>query len=179
MHIVTFGASNSANSINQQLSVYTSSLFKDASVDILNLNDYEMPIYSIEREQANGISPLAQQFFDKLGSADLLVISLAEHNGSYSTAFKNIFDWASRINGKVFQDKPTILLSASPGPRGGITLLNAALERWPYMGANIKGSLSFPEFYTNFDKEKGVTNEKLKADLLNTVEQVASALVSV
>ena len=177
MHIVTFGASNNSNSINRQLAVYASSQFKDASVEILDLNDFEMPIYSMEREQTSGIPELAQHFFQKLGNADALVISLAEHNGSYSTAFKNIFDWMSRINGKVFQDKPTLLLSTSPGPRGGITVLNAALERWPYMGAIIKGSLSFPEFYKNYNAENGVVNESLKADLLREVEKVEAALV--
>jgi NAD(P)H-dependent FMN reductase len=31
---------------------------------------------------------LATDFFNKLGTADLLVISFAEHNGAYSAAFK-------------------------------------------------------------------------------------------
>lgn len=167
--IITFGASNNTTSINQQLAVYAASQFEYASVEALNLNDYEIPIYSIEREKTTGIPDLAKDFFQKIGDADILVISLAEHNGSYSTAFKNIFDWMSRLNGKVFQDKPLLLLSTSPGPRGGITVLNAALERWPYMGANIKGSLSLPEFYKNFDAEKGITNEVLKADLLKAI----------
>lgn len=171
MHIITFGASNNKQSINSQLAVYASSLFKDATIEVLDLNDFEMPIYSQEREKTSGIPALAQQFYQKIGSADTLVISLAEHNGSYSTAFKNIFDWVSRINGKVFQDKLTLLLSASPGPRGGVTVLNAALERWPYMGAVIKGSLSFPDFYKNFNTENGITNEALKTALLEAVAQ--------
>lgn len=177
MHILTFGASNNSNSINQQLAVYASSQFKDASVEVLNLNDFEMPIYSMEREQSGGIPAPAQHFFEKIGNADALVISLAEHNGSYSTAFKNIFDWMSRISGKVFQEKPMLLLSTSPGPRGGITVLNAALERWPYMGAVIKGSMSFLEFYNNFNAENGIVNENLKADLLKEIENVEAALV--
>jgi NAD(P)H-dependent FMN reductase len=167
--IIAFGASNSTTSINQQLAVYAASQFEHTTVEVLNLNDYEMPIYSMEREKTAGIPDLAKDFFQKIGSADILVISLAEHNGSYSTAFKNIFDWMSRFNGKVFQDKPLLLLSTSPGPRGGITVLNAALERWTFMGANIKGSLSLPEFYKNFDAEKGITSEVLKADLLKAI----------
>lgn len=177
MHILTFGASNHRTSINQQLAVYAASLFNDATVEALDLNDYEMPIYSMEREQTTGIPAPAQEFFEKIGKADALVISLAEHNGSYSTAFKNIFDWMSRINGKVFQDKPMLLLSTSPGPRGGITVLNAALERWPYMGGNIKASLSFPEFFKNFDAATGVTDETLKAKLTAAVETMQQELI--
>ena len=68
MHILTFGASNSSQSINQQLAVYTSSLFKDAQVEILDLNDFEMPIYSTDREQKNGIPEPAHTFYQKIGN---------------------------------------------------------------------------------------------------------------
>jgi hypothetical protein len=37
---------------------------------------------------SNWVPTLATDFFNKLGTADLLVISFAEHNGAYSAAFK-------------------------------------------------------------------------------------------
>jgi NAD(P)H-dependent FMN reductase len=65
-----------------------------------------MPIFSIDVEAATGPT-LATDFFNKLGTADLLVISFAEHNGAYSAAFKNIFDWISRIHATTFKkNKP-------------------------------------------------------------------------
>jgi NAD(P)H-dependent FMN reductase len=69
-----------------------------------------MPIYSADREIESGV-PLAIDFFEKLGSADLILISMAEHNGAYSAAFKNIFDWTSRHNNKLFQQKPMLLMA--------------------------------------------------------------------
>ena len=51
-----------------------------------------------------------------------IVISLAEHNGSYTSAFKNIYDWISVIEKVVWDDKPLFLLSASDGKRGGLTI---------------------------------------------------------
>lgn len=84
----------------------------------LDLNDYEMPIYSPER-QAAGFPPQAQAFFAKIGNADALIISLAEYNGSNSVAFKNIFDWCSRIKMAMFQKKPMLLMATPPGPGGG------------------------------------------------------------
>ena len=64
-----------------------------------------MPIYSSDREQ-KGIPQLALDFASKIDGADFLLISLAEHNGTYSTAFKNLFDWLSRIpNRPHFGDK--------------------------------------------------------------------------
>jgi NAD(P)H-dependent FMN reductase len=98
------------------------------------------------------------------------VVSLAEHNGAYSSAFKNAYDWLSRIEGKVWRNKPMILLSTSPGGRGGQTVLEIALEKFPRMGANIIGSMSFPSFYDNF-KDDNIVDEALKIKILNMVSE--------
>lgn len=47
--IIAFGASSSKNSINKQLAIYVAGQFKNASVEILDLNDYEMPIFSTDK----------------------------------------------------------------------------------------------------------------------------------
>lgn len=170
--ILAFGASSSPTSINKQLATYAAHLFANTTVETLDLNDYEMPIYSVEKEAKFGIPQLAHDFFAKLGSADCIVISFAEHNGAYSAAFKNIFDWTSRINNKTFQEKPTLLLSTSPGPRGGSTVLEIARNRFPFQGAVVKGAFSLPSFSTNFDPEKGIINEELKSQLLDIIKTI-------
>jgi NAD(P)H-dependent FMN reductase len=40
---------------------------------------------------------------------------MAEHNGNYSASFKNVFDWCTRISGKVFQEKAMLLMASSQG----------------------------------------------------------------
>ncbi|WP_320815393.1 NAD(P)H-dependent oxidoreductase [Flavobacterium sp.] len=170
--IIAFGASSSKNSINKQLATYAAQQFKNSNVEVLDLNDYEMPIFSVDKEKENGIHALAHDFYNKLGSVDLIVISLAEHNGAYSTAFKNILDWTSRINAKTFQQKPMLLLATSPGARGGSTVLEIAKNYFPYQGADIKGSFSLPSFNANFDSEKGITNEELKNQFLEIVNSI-------
>ena len=170
--IIGLGASSSKNSINKQLAIYAANLFQNASIEILDLNNYEMPIYSVDQEKENGIPTLAQEFFVKIGSADLIVLSLAEHNGAYSSAFKNVLDWASRINGKTFQQKSMLLLATSPGPRGGSTVLEIAKNRFPFQGADLKGSFSLPNFNENFNAENGITNPELKSELLLIVNSI-------
>lgn len=118
MKIIAFAGSPSSHSINKQLATYATSLFESGNIKVLDINDYEMPLFSLDREASIGQHPLAQAFLDKIGSADLLVISLAENNGTYSAAFKNLFDWCSRIRKDVFQEKPTLLMATSPGQRG-------------------------------------------------------------
>lgn len=170
--IIAFGASSSKTSINKQLAVYTANQFENATVEVLDLNDYEMPIFSVDKESATGIPQLGHDFYAKLGIADLIIISFAEHNGAYSAAFKNIFDWISRINSKTFQEKPMLLLSTSPGPRGGATVLEIAKNRFPFQGGVVKGAFSLPSFSANFDSEKGIINIELKNQLLEILKSI-------
>ena len=95
MKILAFGGSNSKDSINKQLAAFAAKQFEDAEVELLDLNDFEMPIFSIDREKQAGIPDLALNFAQKIDASDLLIISLAEHNSSYTVAFKNIFNWIS------------------------------------------------------------------------------------
>jgi NAD(P)H-dependent FMN reductase len=169
--IIAIGGSSSRNSINKQLAIYAANLFENAAVEVLDLNDYDMPVFSVDREKENGIHPLAQQFYDTIGSTDCIVLSLAEHNGAYSAAFKNVLDWASRINAKTFQQKPMLLLATSPGARGGATVLDIALKRFPFQGAEVKGSFSLPSFHEHF-KDGKIVNSEYEQEL----KQIVSAI---
>ena len=91
--ILAIGGSNSRNSINKTLASYAASLIESAEVRIADLNDFELPLYSSDIEKASGIPENAVKFIELISSADGIVLSLAEHNGSFSAAFKNIFDW--------------------------------------------------------------------------------------
>lgn len=171
MKIIAFGGSPSKNSINKKLATYAASLFENAEVEVLDLNDFQMPLFSVDIEKEIGQHPLAQAFLDKIASADLLVVSLAENNANYSAAFKNVFDWCSRINGKVFQDKTMLLMATSPGGRGGANVLEIAKNALPRYGANIKATFSLPSFDANFDVVNGkISNPELDKQLRDIVK---------
>lgn len=162
MKILAFAASNSRQSINKQLLTFAkqkiesqASLMHSHQVELLDLNDYEMAIYSSDRENETGIPQLAHQLKDKIAQADAIIISFAEHNGSYSAAFKNVFDWTSRIDAKVYQQKPMLMLATSPGPGGAKNVLNTAVTSAPYFAGDVKAHLSIASFYDVFDSEAG------------------------
>jgi len=173
MKLLAFAASNSRKSINKQLVTYAATLVDGAMVEVLDLNDYELPLFSVDREQELGHPELAKAFMAKVAASDAVMISFAEHNGSYSAAYKNLFDWCSRIGQKVFQEKPLVLLSTSPGARGGASVLAAATSSAPFFAGHVKASLSIPSFYENFDVERGtLKNEALKTKLVEAVSQL-------
>jgi NAD(P)H-dependent FMN reductase len=173
--IIAFAGSNSKNSINKQLAVYTSSLIDNVDVTILDLNDFELPLYGVDYEIEHGIPDNAQQFLDHIKNSDGIILSLAEHNGAYSTAFKNIFDWMSRIDGKLWSEKPMLLMASSPGGRGGATVLDIAKGRFPFMGGNIIANFSLPSFGQNFSEE-GIIDSGLKAKLNEAISVFNKAI---
>ncbi len=173
MKIIAFGASNSKKSINKQLATYAVSLLDNAEVEVLDLNDYELPLFSEDKEAEIGQPELAKEFIAKIANSDALVVSFAEHNGSYSVAYKNLFDWSSRINPKVFQNKPMLLLSTSPGPGGAASVLSMAVNSAPYFDGDVRSSLSVPSFYENFDVKTGlIKNKDINEQLVNALQSL-------
>lgn len=173
MKILAFAASNSSKSINKQLVTYAASLARGADTKILDLNDYELPLFSEDKEKEIGQAELAKEFLEKIKNSDSLIISFAEHNGSYTAAYKNIFDWCSRINPKVFQGKKVILLSTSPGPGGAASVLDLATKSTAFFNGKLIGTLSIQSFYDNFDQEKQlIKNEKIREDLVDIINKL-------
>lgn len=175
MKILAFGASTSKNSINKALAAFTASLVPDATVEVLDLNDYALPIYSEDLEKEIGQPAAATAFFEKIASADGLVMSFAEHNGTYSAAYKNLFDWVSRIDQNVFQDKPTIYLATSPGPGGAGSVLASAKSSAQFFGVDLRAAVSVPNFYDVFD---GRTGQITEPSILSELTSAARALAS-
>ncbi len=164
--IITFGASSSKNSINKKLANFTANQISEAKVTLLDLNDFEMPIFSVDRELESGIPTLAYEFKEQINNADGIVISFAEHNGAYSTAFKNIFDWISRIEKDVWMNKPMFLLATSPGGHGGKSVLELAVNKFRRMNKNVIASFSLPLFNKNYSDKDGI-NDKALLHLFN------------
>lgn len=148
--IIAFGASNSKHSVNKQLAIYTASQLTEIETTILDMNNFELPVYSIDVEKESGIPANAIRFLQFIKESDAIIISLAEHNGLHTTAFKNLWDWLSRIPMdkpmNIWDDKPMFLLSTSPGRRMMSNVLKVSKEIFPHFGANIKADFHLPSF---------------------------------
>ncbi len=173
--IIALGGSNSKKSINKALATYVANQIENTETIVVDLNDFNLPLYGIDLETKSGIPGDATRLNDLLESAHGLVISLAEHNGSYSTAFKNAYDWLSRINSKVWKNKPMLLMATSPGGRGGASVLQTAKTGFPFLGGNIIADFSLPSFHDNFSEE-GLKNAELNTDLNRKIKLLQEAI---
>jgi NAD(P)H-dependent FMN reductase len=168
--IVAFGASSSRNSINKEFSYFAAKQIDNVVINLIDLNDFEMPIFSIDSEKKHGIPKLAYEFKLNLKKSDGIIISFAEHNGAYTAAFKNIFDWISRIEEIVWYNKPMFLLSTSDGSRGGLSVLQIAYNRISRGNPNIIPRFSLPNFYENFNTKTGITDSSLKKEFDKSIK---------
>ena len=173
--VLVFAGSNSNKSINKKLAIYASTFIKDLKIKILDLNDFELPIYSEQHQTDFGIPENAIEFLSNIKHSEGIILSLAEHNGAYTAAFKNLFDWMSVKDGKLWSDIPMLLLATSPGTRGGKSVLEIAKSRFPYMGGNIIDTFSLPLFSDNF-KENKIINSDLNEVLKLKVKSLESFL---
>ena len=174
--ILAFGASSSRHSINKRLASFTANQIHASDVVLLDLNDFEMPIFSVDREKESGYPQEALEFKRHIKACDAIVISFAEHNGSYSAAFKNIFDWVSRVEKDVWNNRPMFLLSTSTGARGGQTILEHASAKFRRMTSGHVSTFSLPSFAENFHPEKGIVEEGLNKTFQDRLKEFTDAL---
>lgn len=169
-NILTIGASTSSKSINKKFAEFAASKIENIKVVKTDLNSFELPIYSSDIEEEIGIPENAVKFKELIDSVDGVVLSLAEHNGLPSAAFKNLFDWLSRIDQNIWLNKPMLLLATSPGARGGSSVLNIMKNMLPYFGGNVISDFSLPSFYQNFSDE-GITDKSLSEGLDKSIKE--------
>ena len=159
--ILAFGASNSINSINKRHASFTAKMISPVESAILDLNDFEMPIYSKDSEKKDGIPDKALEFKKLMSETGGIVISLAEHNGNYTAAFKNIYDWISVVEKVVWNNKPLFLLAASEGSNGGNNVLQIAASRFSRQSNFEIPLFSLPNFSENFSDSEGIIDKVL------------------
>lgn len=175
--VIALGASNSRKSINKTFAIYVANQLTDVEVIVVDLNEYELPLYSPDLQLEKGFPENATQLNALLESVDGLVFSMAEYNSCYTTAFKNMFDWLSRIDQKVWKDKPMLLLGTSPGGRGAKGVLEIAKQSFPFYGGKIIADFSLPKFRDNFSSE-GIKEERLAKELKDKIALFQEAITS-
>jgi chromate reductase len=99
-----------------------------AEVTLIELRDYALPLYDGDIE-SEGMPQAVRALQALMAGHDGLLISTPEYNGSMPALVKNTLDWISRPTEEgrsgvgLFQDKVAGIVSASPGPLGGLRSL--------------------------------------------------------
>ena len=167
--ILAFAGSNHSKSINKQLVLYTASLIPELEIEVIDISQWKLPIYSIDMDTDQTPTEITQ-LINLVTHCDGFIISSPEHNGSTPAFFKNIIDWLSRRSKNIFDNKPMLLMSTSPGKNGGANNRKLLEHILPYLGANITATFSLPSFHQN------MVEGKLDGELLKELQEAVSSL---
>ena len=174
MNILAFSGSNSSTSINQSLIRCTA---EKIGGTVINLRDYEFPMYSEDLEREKGIPADVFTIMEKMQKADTVIISTPEHNANLPAFFKNVLDWLSRTKVKFLVDKKVLIMSTSNG-QGGAAKAAALMDRpIRYAGGEIFETYSLPGFKDHFDQENDTfIDEGWNAKLDETLSRFLKAV---
>jgi NAD(P)H-dependent FMN reductase len=123
MKVFLFAASLRHGSYNKKLIREANEILKsfpDCEPELCEFNEFPMPMYDGDIEESQGIPEGVMKLAQKISTADAIVISSPEYNGSIPGTFKNAIDWLSRISPVPLEGKQICLIGASPGSLGGV-----------------------------------------------------------
>jgi len=144
MKILAFAASLRRSSLNRKLIHTIGSMLRElgGEVDLAEFSEFDMPLYDGDLQAAKGLPPGALRMKERIDAASALVIASPEYNYSIAGPLKNAIDWVSRARPMPWRGRSVYLVSASPGPIGGIRGLWQT--RIPLEGC---GALVFPDMF--------------------------------
>eukprot|EP00300_Choanocystis_sp_HF-7_P041048 c7666_g1_i2.p1 GENE.c7666_g1_i2~~c7666_g1_i2.p1 ORF type:complete len:235 (+),score=25.05 c7666_g1_i2:46-750(+) len=142
--ILAISGSCREGSLNVQLLNAAVNLAKNrgAKVRVANLGDLKAPLYSAELEKA-GIPDSVTELRDLFQDADGFLISCPEYNGMLTPLLLNSVTWVSRAAKPgegaydVFKGKSAAIMSASPGPLGGLRGLASVRDLLFSIGSHV------------------------------------------
>lgn len=161
--LLAFAGSNASTSINYQLVQYTTRLVHGHEIQLRNMAQHSLPMYSEDEEKQNGYPNFLLTLKNELQRAAGLILSVNEHNGNPSAYCKNLIDWLSRLELQFLANTQVLLMSTSPGKKGGARSLAVVHKLLPRFGAEIAATFSLPAFYDHF-AEGSITDKTLKAE---------------
>jgi len=125
--ILAFAGSTRTDSFNKKLVKIAATGAREvgANVTIIDLRDFQMPLYDEDLEVQEGLLSSTRKLKELMLSHHGFLISSPEYNSSISGVLKNTLDWTSRQSDEesslsCFKNKVAGLMSASPGGLGGL-----------------------------------------------------------
>jgi len=121
-----------------------------AQVELINLVELDLPMYTSVLEDEKGIPQKVQELTQSLLSCDAFIMVAPEYNGSMPPVFSNAVAWVSRTGDNfraVFNQKFIALATHSGG--GGQKLMESMRIMFVYLGANVLSR----EIINNYSKE--------------------------
>ena len=176
-----FAGSARKASTNKQLAALAASTAKadGADVTLIDLKDFEMPLYDGDLEQDRGLPENAKRLKQLFVEHDGIFIASPEYNSSISPLLKNVLDWISRPNTEsepplwAFNGKVMAIGSVASGAFGGLRGLVPLRMMLGNIGVTgVPNQVAISNGFNAFD-DAGDLKEKQQSQMLKaTIKQL-------
>jgi chromate reductase len=179
--LLIFAGSARTASTNKQLAALAASTAQDANIDVtlIDLKDFEMPIYDGDLEGDTGLPEHAKRLKQLFVEHDGLFIASPEYNSSFSPLLKNALDWISRPRTEnepplwAYGGKVAALGSVAPGALGGLRGLVPLRMMLANIGVTVVPTqVAISNGFSAFDDAGMLKNEQQSQMLKATVDQL-------
>jgi NAD(P)H-dependent FMN reductase len=174
--ILAFSGSARRDSLNKKLLAVAVASVRETggAVTLIDLNDYPLPLYHGDLEDAEGLPANAAKLIALIQQHHGLLIASPEYNSMITPLLKNTLDWCTRGDENPFTGKVAAVVSASPGAFGGVRSLKLAQQLLLHLGCHVvPGQTVLPHADKAFDANGVLTDAHVK----KSVHTLASALV--
>lgn len=185
--ILAFAGSGRRDSVNKKVVNVAAAGAREAGAEVtfVQLEDFNMPLFTEDLEAEKGMDEGGQKFKELLMEHDGFLIASPEYNSSYSALFKNAIDWASRkLDGEkpleAYRGKVAGIMAASPGALGGMRVLVTLRMLMENLGTLVlPNQKAVGNAFNLFDEQGNITDEKMEkalkgigAELVATLEKL-------
>lgn len=163
MHIAILSASVRRDRNSHRVALYFQKYVSEknlASVEIIDLNAYDFPIFDERIQYMPEPSDAILDFQQRINNADGIILVTPEYNGGYPSSLKNVID----LLYKEWQRKPIALATVSAGPFGGAQVTTSLVFSLWKIGAWVVPSMfPVPQVQNNYE-ENGTPKDKEGTD---------------
>ena len=183
--ILAFAGSTRKDSFNKRLAKVALHAAEQAGAEttFIDLHDYNMPLYSKDLHDEQGMPGGVIEFKEMLKSHNGFLIASPEYNGSLTGTLKNAIDWATiKADGEermaCWNGKIAGLVSASPGSLGGIRGLHHLRTILAGIGTFVlPNHLAVGNSTTNLQNDIQITDEKLQQQVENLSAEMVRVIL--
>ncbi len=127
-----------------------------ATVEILDLMEYNFPIFEERLKFQKDPDPKTNKFAEKIKLADGVIVVTPEYNGGYPASLKNVID----LLGDEWKRKPVAISTVSAGGFGGMNVITSLqYSLWKLQAWTVPALFPVPKVSESYD-ENGTPSDK-------------------
>lgn len=157
--IAILSASVRINRHSHRVALYFKNYIEEnklAAVQILDLNEFQFPVFNERLKFQTNPSDLMTAFANNIKSADGVIIVTPEYNGGYPASLKNVVD----LLYDEWRRKPIAISTVSDGSFGGTQVITSLqFTLWKIRAWTVPAMFPVPKVGESFDEHGNATDK--------------------